>query len=99
MDPVQSGDLLFSPAIAKAIVDILTLIGNPFLIVSVIVVVLMYRLLQRKEKTFDSSMKDVFNELHQNALLITEQAATIKTLVDILKGYDIKRKENREEDS
>lgn len=81
-------DLLSNPEIQNTIVKILDMVGNPFLIAALIMIYLMYRLLQRKEKTFDNSLKDVFNELHQNALLLTEQASTIKTLVEMLKRDD-----------
>lgn len=91
-------ELLLNPEIAQTVVQILKLVGNPFLITALVMIFLMYRLLQRKEKTFDSSLKDVFNELHQNALLITEQAATIKTLVEMIKDNDQRRREQREED-
>jgi len=98
MDPVQASGAL-SPALKEILLTLIKTIADPFLLTGLVVVFLMYRLLQRKERTFDSSLKEVFKELHANALLITEQAATIKTLVEMLTSHEIKRREKREEDN
>ena len=81
----------------EVVITVVEKVGDPFLITALVVVYLMYRLLQRKEKTYDSSLKDVFNELHANALLLTEQAATIQTLVNLLARRDerISKEEER----
>lgn len=73
------------------------LVGDPFLITALVVVYLMYRLLQRKEKTFDGSLKDVFNEINAMSKLLNQQATTIKVLVDMIVAYGRERRHSEEE--
>ena len=84
------------PAIKEVLLALIKTIADPFLLTGLVVVFLMYRLLQRKENTFDGSMKDVFNELHAMSRLLTEQAATIQTLVEMSIRHD-KEKSKKEE--
>jgi len=83
------------PAIRDVILALIKTIADPFLLTGLVVVFLMYRLLQRKESTFDNSMKDVFNELHAMSRLLVEQASTIKTLVELVTSHGEEEKKNR----
>ena len=80
------------PTMKEVLLALIKTISDPFLLTGLVVVFLMYRLLQRKESTFDSSMKDVFNELHAMSRLLTEQSATIQTLVNLVARNDKEKK-------
>lgn len=87
MDPSKT---LFSKDIVLKIIET---VGDPFLITALVVVFLMYRLLQRNAHLFDSSLKDVFNELHTMSKLLTEHASTLNTLVKMIKQDDKEHKD------
>jgi len=94
--PEEAAATVLDPALKEILLTLIKTIADPFLLTGLVVVFLMYRLLQRKENTFDNSMKDVFNELHAMSRLLTEQAATIQTMVE-MRRHDKEEKERERE--
>lgn len=81
---VDTQTISATPVSDKVLLKIIETVGDPFLITALVVVVLMFFLLRRNQKTFDTSLKEVFSELRALSQILSETVTTNKVLTDII---------------